>query len=218
MTAEDRGVGAGLPRPCLMLVTDRRLAGGEDALVLAVEEAVAGGVNVVQLREKDMPRDELGALAGRMCEVTRGRALCFVNSAVDVANDVGADGIHLPEDAPNFESDLIVGRSVHTVETAVRAENQGVDYVVAGPVFETRSHEGGRVAGVELIRNICEAVDLPVLGIGGVDYQRAATLVRAGAAGVAVISAILSAPSPRDAAARLSEALNEACREAGAAR
>jgi thiamine-phosphate pyrophosphorylase len=113
---------------------------------------------------------------------------------------------------------LFVGRSVHSVEAAERAEGEGVDYLVAGPVFETRSHEGAPAMGVELIRRIREAVRLPVLGIGGVDYERVADVMRAGAVGVAVISAILVASSPREAAMRLREALSQPYRGAGAAR
>lgn len=206
-----------LPRPCLMLVTDRELAGGEDALVRAVHEAINGGVNAVQVREKDLPGDPLSVLARRLREVTESRALLIVNTAAEVAVEARADGVHLPEGTPLVQTELMVGRSVHSIEAAGRAQDEGVDYLIAGPVFETRSHDGAAPAGVELVRNICEAVRLPVLGIGGVDYQRAATVVRAGAAGVAVISAILGAPSPRDAAARLKEAL-DASVGAGAAR
>lgn len=218
MTSPAEGrASAGLPRPCLMLVTDRRLAGGEDALLDAVDAAISGGVNAVQLREKDLAQEELIALAKRLREVTRNRALLFINGALKVAEEVEADGVHLPEAAPGVDTPRMVGRSVHSVDAALRAEKEGVQYLVAGPVFETRSHEGSP-AGVELVRKICEAVDPPVLGIGGVDYQRAATVVRAGAAGVAVISAILASPDPRDAAARLSRALALATPEAGAAR
>jgi thiamine biosynthesis protein ThiS len=208
MTADEGTAGVGLPRPCLMLVTDRQLAGGEEALVRAVDEAIRGGVNVVQLREKELDDDHLRTLGRRLRGVTLGRALLLVNGAAEVAIEVGADGVHLPEDAPGVDIPLILGRSVHSVEAAVRAEGEGVDYLVAGPVFETRSHEGAPAAGVELIRKICEAVRLPVLGIGGVDYQRAAEVTRAGAVGVAVISAILSVSAPREAARGLKESLN----------
>lgn len=218
MTGGERMEGVRLPRPCLMLVTDRHLAGSKDELVRAVDEAVTGGVNAVQLREKDLDHYALRILGQRARDVTRGRALLFVNSAADVATEVGADGVHLPEDVAGVATPLIVGRSVHSLEAAVRAERDGVDYLVAGPVFETRSHEGAPGVGVELVRKICEAVRLPVLGIGGVDYLRAADVMRAGAVGVAVISAILAAPSPRDAAVRLKGALTEAYRGAGAAR
>lgn len=201
-----------------MLVTDRLLAGGEDELVEIVRDSIEGGVNAVQLREKDLPRAELLALARRLREVTGGRALLIVNSTAEVAEEAGADGVHLPEDAPMVETRLLVGRSVHSVEAAVSAEAEGVDYVIAGPLFETETHRGREGAGVDLLRNIYEAVGVPVAGIGGIDYQRAATVARAGAVGVAVIRAILAAPSPHDAAAEIWVALTEAYRERGATR
>lgn len=206
-----------LPDPSLMLVTDRRLAGGEDALLRAVDEAIAGGVNIVQLREKDLPHEELAALARRLREVTQGRALLIVNSAADVAEECGADGVHLPEDAQMVRSSLLVGRSVHSVDAAKRAEAEGADYVIAGPVYKTRSHPGRAPLGVDEIGKICEVVRLPVIAIGGIDYQRAAAVVCAGARGIAVISAIISAPSPRGAASGLREAIAAASRETNAA-
>ena len=217
---EDR-VGARLPRPCLMLVTGRRLAGGEDALLHAVDAAVEGGVNAVQVREKDLEPARLVLLAARVRAMCADRALVIVNGDAGVARECGADGVHLPEDAPwpaSVPETMLVGRSVHSVEAAERAAAEGARYLIAGPVYETRSHPGRAASGVELIRRICEAVESPVIGIGGIDYQRAATVVRAGASGVAVISAVLAAPSPRDAASRLWGAVAEAFREAEAAR
>ncbi len=140
-----------LPTPTLMLVTDRRLAGGEDALVRAVTKAVEGGVNVVQLREKDLPPAELLPLACRLREVTAGRALLLVNGPLAVALEAGADGVHLPEDAPIIErlsTRFVVGRSVHSLEAAHHAADEGVDYLVVGPVYGTRSHSGSAAAGI----------------------------------------------------------------------
>lgn len=210
--------GVSLPRPCVMLVTDRRLVGGEDRLVEIAKDSIEGGVNAVQLREKDLPKDQLLSLARRLREATRGSALLLVNSDADVAAEADADGVHLPEDAPMAETPLMIGRSVHSVEAAVRAEAEGVGYLIAGPVFETRSHEGRPAAGLDLLRRIYEAVGAPVVGIGGIDYQGAATVARAGAVGVAVISAILASSSPRLAAAELRDALADAYRESGDAR
>ena len=136
-----------LALPALMLVTDRGLAGGEDALVRKVGEAVAGGVSVVQLREKDLGGEALLRLAERVKEAIEGRALFIVNGSLDVALAIGADGVHLPEAMPALTKrakGLIVGRSVHSVEAATLAEQAGADYVVFGPVYETPSHAGAR--------------------------------------------------------------------------
>lgn len=195
-----------------MLVTDRRIAGGEDALVDAVAEAVEGGVNAVQLREKDLPEAELLGLARRLREVTAGRVLLLVNGPLEVALEAEADGVHLPEHAPaqggGPEPHVIVGRSVHSVDAAVRAEKEGAGYLVVGPVFETASHPEAQAGGLEIIRKVVSATRVPVLGIGGITSKNAADVMRAGASGVAVISAILGAEFPGVAARELREAVD----------
>jgi thiamine-phosphate pyrophosphorylase len=195
-----------------MLVTDRCMAGGEDALVDAVAEAVEGGVNAVQLREKDLPKAELLSLSRRLREVTAGRALLLVNGPLDVALEARADGVHLPEHAPaqggGPEPHVIVGRSVHSVDAAVRAEEEGAGYLVVGPVFETASHPEAQAGGLEIIRKVVSATRVPVLGIGGITSKNAADVMRAGASGVAVISAILGADFPGVAARELRDAVD----------
>ena len=202
-----------LSPPVLMLVTDRHLAGGFEALVAAVEAAVEGGLNAVQLRERDLPPTDLLALARRLRAVTSGRALLFVNSSLEVALAAGADGIHLPEAAPTIERPdrpLLVGRSVHSREAARRAWGECSDYIIAGPIFGTASHPVSRPAGLELVQTIAGAVAIPVLAIGGITAYRVEDVVRAGASGVAVISAVLEADSPRRAAEELRQALRGA--------
>ncbi len=204
-----------------MLVTGRSLCGGEDGLVAAVEAAVGGGVDAVQLREKDLPPDELLPLAGRLREITLGRALLLVNGPLDVALAAAADGLHLPEAAPPVERPrpgFLVGRSVHSVEAARRAEAEGADYLIAGPVYQTRSHPGVRPTGVSLIEEIASRVPIPVLAIGGLTAGRADEVVRAGASGIAVISAVLAQPDRRAAAEGLRRAVDAAWAAAGAAR
>lgn len=208
-----------LPLPCLMLVTDRSLCGGPDGLVEAVRETVEGGANAVQLREKDMPDGELLPLARRLREVTRGRAVFLVNGSLQVARDAGAEGIHLPEDAPTVErprDSFLVGRSVHSLGAARSAEAEGADYLIAGPVYETRSHPGAPPAGVSLVREIAAVVRVPVLAIGGVTADRAGEVVGAGASGVAVISALLASDDRRSAAAELRRVLDAAWAATGA--
>jgi thiamine-phosphate pyrophosphorylase len=209
-----------------MVVTDRVLCGGADGLAAAVEAAVSGGADAVQLREKDpdgrsLPASELSTLARRLRAVTQGRALLLVNGPLEVAVAVGADGVHLPEDAPmppRPRRGFLVGRSVHSAEAACRAEAAGADYLIAGPIFETRSHPGVEPAGLALVEEIARAVRVPVLAIGGVTAGRVEEVVRAGASGVAVISAVLSQPDPRAAAEALRRALDAAWSDARAAR
>jgi len=198
----------GLTLPVLMLITDRNLAGSEDTLVVAVREAVAGGVNAVQLREKDLTPGELLPLAVRLREVVAERAVFVINGSAEVALAAGADGVHLPEAAPMIERPerpFIIGRSVHSREAAERAWTECSDYLIAGPVYETASHPGIEPGGPALIEEITAAVTLPVLAVGGITAGRVEEVMRAGASGIAVISAVLGARSPREAARELRE-------------
>ena len=200
----------GLTLPVLMLITDRYLAGGEDALVHAVAEAVAGGVNAVQLREKDLSPSELLALGVRLREVIADQAVFVVNGSLEVGL-VGAGGVHLPEAAPMIERPqrpFIVGRSVHSLEAAERAWAECSDYLIAGPVYETASHPGMAPTGTRLIEEIAGVVALPVMAVGGITAGRIEEVMRAGASGVAVISAVLGTGSPRDAACELREVVD----------
>lgn len=190
-----------LPMPVLMLVTDRHLVGDDDALILAVSEAVAGGVNVVQLREKDLDDVALWSLVTKLREAIASGAKLIVNGRSDVAEVTNADGVHLSEIAPKLASHTgVVGRSVHSVKAAREAEGEGADYVIFGPVYETDSHPGVTAAGVEALAEIVRAVRIPVIAIGGITADRVGDVMDAGAAGIAVISAILGSPSPREAA------------------
>jgi thiamine-phosphate pyrophosphorylase len=196
-----------------MLVTDRRLADGDDSLVDAVAEAVEGGVTAVQLREKDLPPEDLLPLARRLRAVTQDRAALIVNGSLEVALAAEADGVHLSEAAPAIERParpLLLGRSVHSREAAQRAWAECSDYLIAGPVFETMSHPDASPAGTRLIEDITGAVAVPVLAIGGITPERIEDVVRAGASGIAVISAILGTESPAAAARDLRESLDEA--------
>ncbi len=210
-----------LPRPCLMLVSDRSLCAGEDGIVDAVTAAVAGGVDAVQLREKDLAASELLSLARRLRRATLGRALLLVNGSLEVALAAEADGVHLPEAAPPVgrpRDDFLVGRSVHSLEAARRAEAEEVDYLIAGPIYETRSHPGREPAGLALIEEVTRRMRTATLAIGGVTAERVEEVVRAGASGVAVISAILAQPDRQVAARGLRRALDAAWAAVGAAR
>jgi len=110
--------------------------------------------------------------------------------------------VHLPEVAPFIKAPF-VGRSVHSLHVAVRAEKEGCDYVVAGSVFPTTSHPGGPVGGVALIEQIAKNITIPVIAIGGITAANARSCIDAGARGVAVLSALMDADDPRAAAAEL---------------
>jgi len=197
--------------PMTMLVTDSARR-GDRALDDVVAAALEGGVNCVQLRDRSGPRDELVALASRLREITRGRALLLVNTSIDAA--AVADGVHLPEGAgavaqarAALGETAIVSRAVHSIDAAVRADREGADMLVFGPLFETASHPGRPGAGIDALRDVCAAVSVPVIAIGGVTPANAAAALHGGAAGIAVIGAIFDAPDPRAAAAALHNAV-----------
>ena len=209
---------ATIPEPCVALVTDRRVSGGLGALLAAVEAAVAGGVGLVQMREKDLPDAEQLALARRLRELTSGRALLFVNDSVSIAQVAGADGVQLAERSRTVASALdamgarrlLVGRSVHDLAGATEAAEQGADLLIAGAVFETATHPGQPAAGTGLVGQLAEAVSLPVLGIGGITASNASGVIAAGGAGVAVVAGVLAADDPNAAARSLCDAVQHA--------
>jgi thiamine-phosphate pyrophosphorylase len=204
-----------LPIPCLTLITGRRLC-QRLSLEEAVVRAVGGGVNVVQLREKDLAAAQLVPLADRLRAITQDKALLIVNSRLDVALLCAADGVHLPERGPSVAATrrlagdgFIIGRSVHSAEEAAKAQEEGADYVQVGAIFPTRSHPGP-AAGLGLLESVAARVTTPIVAVGGISAENVGEVMQAGARGAAVISAILDSPSPGGAARRLAEAMVEA--------
>jgi thiamine-phosphate pyrophosphorylase len=196
-----------------MLVTDRRRCGPQ-GLRAAVADAIEAGVDVVQLREKDLPAGELLELALEFRRMTDGRCTFTVNGNVDVALAVQADGVHLPEDGiaiadvrPVAPPGFLIGRSVHSAKAAARAELERADYVELGTIFETASKPGLAGAGLDLVRAATTTVAAPCIAIGGVDADNAASVLEAGARGIAVVSAILEATDVMAAVTRLRQAL-----------
>ena len=197
-----------LPVPCLMLVTEPL---EPSWLVRAVREAVAGGVNVVQYRDKTLT-EAYAIETVRILRRFSPGALFLVNGSPSVALEAGADGVHLPEQGGSIEEaragvgpGRLIGRSVHSVEAAAAAAQEGADYLIAGTIFASRSHPDNRPAGVELIWAIRATVDLRLIAIGGITPENCAVCLEAGASGFAVLSGILHAADPRAAARSYSE-------------
>lgn len=174
-------------------------------------QAIAGGADVIQIREKDTPDAAFLALAAELRELTdeTGKIL-IVNNRPDIAAMVGADGVHLGQsDLPLAEArrllrpGAIVGRSTHSLAQAKAALNEGADYIAIGPIFETGTKMAGPPVGVELIAQIAAAVPLPKVAIGGITPERTPELFAAGATCVAVCSALCGADDPRAAAQAL---------------
>ncbi|MBV8713935.1 MAG: thiamine phosphate synthase [Chloroflexi bacterium] len=198
----------------LHLVTEPRKQPGE--LVRAVALALDGGLDWVQLRDKSAPAAALYLQSRQLLNVVRQhRARLAVNDRVDVALAVEADGVHLAgQSLPVAEAvrlgqgRVLVGRSVHGLDEAIKAAEDGADYLTFGHVFPTSTHPGMPPRGLSELQAIVEAVDVPVLAIGGITVDNLEDVLATGCAGVAVISAILSSPDPCDAATRLRRGLD----------
>ena len=194
-----------MTRDCdLYVVTDRQLTGGRPLLTV-VEAALRGGARAFQLREKDLTPRELYPLALEMRRLTRAYgARLLINDRIDVALAVGADGVHLttvslPAHVARqlLGPERLIGISTHNLAEARAAAEGGADFVVFGPVFFTLSKAPyGQPVGLDSLRAVRAAVKIPILAIGGVKKANLDQVLAAGAEGIAVISAIISADDP----------------------
>ncbi len=206
-----------LPYPCLCLVTDRGVC-PPDELPQRVAAAVAGGVDLVQLRDKELPGGALLEQATALLEITQGRALLLVNERADVAAASGAGGVQLGEAAMATElvrtivgGDSVIGRSVHSVDGAKEAAASGADFLLVGTMFATRSHPGEEPSGPGLLERIRAAgVNVPLIAIGGITPANVTEVMNAGANGAAVITNVLASDDPAAAARRLKAAMVDA--------
>ncbi len=202
-----------MPQPDfdLYLVTDRKLTHGRD-LLWVLERALDGGVKAIQLREKDLSGKQLFILAQRVSELChRYQAQLFINDRVDVALAVDAAGVHLAQTSmpvPIARSLLgaqrIIGVSTHSVQGACKAEREGADFVVFGPVYFTPSKaDYGAPQGLNALQEIVTKTSLAVYAIGGINAKNLPETQKVGSRGVAVISAVMSADAPGQAAQQL---------------
>ena len=165
------------------------------------ERALEGGAKIIQLRAKELLKREVYRIArvmARLCQ--RHQAIFIVNDYLDIALEVGADGVHLgADDLPVQEAkkqapQLIIGRSTHSLEEAREAEKAGADYIAFGAIFPTESKARAVPAqGVEKLREVCQKVKKPVVAIGGIKRENLAEIKKAGASAVAMISEIVLA-------------------------
>jgi thiamine-phosphate pyrophosphorylase len=197
----------------LYAVTDRHWLNGS-SLADAVTAALDGGVTFVQLREKDdmaLPHDDFLREALEIGDICRSRGIPFViDDDVDLAIESGADGVHVGQHdmeagkvRERIGTDKILGVSAQTVDEALLAQKRGADYLGVGAVFHTGSKADADDVSHETLRDICEAVDIPVIAIGGITRDNVIELAGAGLAGISVISAIFAKDDLKAAAADL---------------
>ncbi len=199
----------------LLLVTDRTQAGGR-SLPSLIRQAVCAGLPAVQLRERDLSTSELLPLAHEIRSITASYAVpLIVNDRVDLMMALNLDGVHLRSDSLSATSvrqligpRRLIGVSTHSVEDVRRANQDGADYVVFGPIFETPSKRPfGSPLGLHLLADVCRRSSIPVLAIGGITCERVRDVRRAGAHGVAVIAALLSRDDIEEAVREFRQAL-----------
>lgn len=198
----------------IYLITDRTKTNGRD-LKEVIKEALKGGIRGIQLREKDLPTRELLRLAGELREITsKAGARLLINGRIDICLAVEADGVHLGKDSLPADiardllgKEMIIGVSAHSLSEAKEAQGQGADFISLGPIYYTESKaQYGGPLGIDIIKSVKERIEIPIFAIGGIRTDNIGPLLAAGAYGISMISAIMSA---RDIIATAKELVNK---------
>jgi thiamine-phosphate pyrophosphorylase len=201
----------------LYLITDRLQTRSRN-LPAVVEQAIKGGVKAVQLREKDLSINELCRLAEEIRRITSLHgAKLLINERADIAQAVHADGVHLPQNSVSVEAvrkiigtERLIGMSCHNLDSAMSALKSGADFITFGPVFYTPSKAAyGKPVGLERLAETASILNIPVFGLGGINESNIIQVMAAGAKGIALKSAIMSAEQPQAAAETILKILNK---------
>lgn len=191
----------------IYLVTSAAMSAGRTTMEI-IRAALAGGIRLFQLREKDVPPVELTRLAREARKLTADAgALLIINDSVDIAMTVGADGVHLGQDdfpvrdARRLSPDLIIGASTHSVEEAIKAQNDGASYINIGPLFPTNTKKwDAEFLGIDGLKRIAAVTRIPFTVMGGIKKKHIPELKSAGAHTIAVVTEITAAEKPEQAA------------------
>ncbi len=200
----------------LYAVTDRSWLNGQ-TLYEQVEQALKGGVTLVQLREKGLGAEQFLQEARQIQQLCRRFGVpLIINDSIEVALAVDADGLHLGQDDANaaqarhlLGKDKIIGVSAHNVQEALQAVQDGADYLGSGAVFGSGTKTNVSTLPMQTLREICSAVPIPVVAIGGITEQNIQQLSGSGIAGAAVVSAIFAQKNIEEAAIRLRGLLSQ---------
>ncbi len=199
----------------LYVILDRQVLAGRDELDIA-SQIIRGGAKIIQLRDKQGNRGKLLPLAQKLKDIcTESGVLFIINDYLDLALAVDADGLHIgQEDLPlpvirrELPIDKVVGCSVTTVSQAIKAQDEGVDYISVGSIFPTTTKKEATVVGVDMLKEIRQSVSSPLVAIGGINEDNISQAMAAGADSIAVISAILGEEDIKGAVQRLTAQMN----------
>jgi thiamine-phosphate pyrophosphorylase len=187
----------------LYAITDREIAKSNHPEIVAA--ILAGGGRLIQLREKNLSTKDFYQAATLSIELTRQKGACLIiNDRVDIAQMIGADGVHLGQDDLSPEKarlilgeNAIIGLSTHSLTQALEADKLPVDYIAVGPIFTTLTKPEANASiingqvGLDLLHEVCQRVSKPVIAIGGITLERASSVLKTGASALAVISDLL---------------------------
>ena len=198
----------------LLVISDRKLC-RHKSIEEITRKAFSSGIKAFQLREKDLSSSKLLSLARKIKKISiKSHAKLIINDRLDIALLANANGVHSPEnginakDVKNQNKNLIVGKSTHSVISALKAEMDGYDYILFVPVFRTKSKiKFGRPKGITELKKVCNAVKIPVFAVGGIDPERAKKCINAGAHGVAVMGAIFKSKNVKRTVFQFKESL-----------
>lgn len=196
------------------------IEGNSAEALSAIEKAYRGGAGVIQLRSQTLTDLEMLRLGLKAKQIARhyGKGLS-VNNRVDLALAIGADAVHIGhKDLPiehireilNAQnSSILIGKSTHSLEQAIQAQDEGADYIGVGPIFATPTKPDYTPVSIELIHQVRKKIHIPFVAIGGIHEQNVGEVLEAGASCVAVVRAVFSSPDPYQAASRLSKLIAE---------
>jgi thiamine-phosphate pyrophosphorylase len=199
----------------LYVIADKKICGGRD-VENVVRQAIGGGAQMIQYRDKDSDDADFLSMAWKLKEVCRERKVPFiVNDRANIAAEVDADGVHVGQKDLSVDqarqilgSAKIIGKSSSTLDQAIRAEDEGADYVGIGPIFDTPSKEIDKPIGLDVVPKANQMLGIPYFLIGGITEENLSQVIEAGGRRIAVISAVVSSKDAKSAAARLLKKLS----------
>ena len=198
----------------LYLVTDN--SDDEEKFLNTIEEAIKGGVSIVQIREKTADTLDFYNLALKVKEITTNYNIpLIINDRVDVALAIDADGVHVGQSDMQCDvtrkligPDKILGVSAATIDEAKKAESDGADYIGTGAVFPTSTKDDAPSVTKQELKEMVESINIPVVAIGGINLENACELIDTGIAGLSVVSAIMSSDNPKKSSEELLNIFN----------